>query len=247
VRDAWVTSVAGLVGVLVGAWLGPVLTSRTLARADARLAARLARAGLKDWLQAVEHSKTATNRLNGQPDFDIILAIELGGLRQSLDLRWWEDNKSALLRRAHAEDEHELVMAAKACRYVLARLEWLGDAGLEMHEKKARARIASRPRATHALGRDDGPATATGQPSAEAGDLLPAGARAQVDAIFRALDDAEAGLADLKVDVAGLDHRIGLVRDIWTELNDLGPKLESAMAACRTIEGQSGWAPAPGR
>ena len=40
-REAMLTSLAGLLGVLVGAWLGPLFTSRTVQRADARLAARL--------------------------------------------------------------------------------------------------------------------------------------------------------------------------------------------------------------
>src|SRR5688572_26624337 len=85
-REAMLTSVAGLLGVLVGAWLGPLFTSRTVQRADARLAARLARVGLRDWMKAIDISREATTRLRDQPDFDIALAIELGALRQSLDL-----------------------------------------------------------------------------------------------------------------------------------------------------------------
>ncbi len=246
-REAMLTSLAGLLGVLVGAWLGPLFTSRTVQRADARLAARLARVGLRDWMKAIEISRDATTRLRDQPDFDIALAIELGALRQSLDLRWWEDNKTALLRRAHAEDEYELVMAAKVCTYILWRLNYLGDAGWDAHSRRTKAAIASSQRLKAA--RED--AAADALPSHEARDDAHdegwAAAQQQMANLSRDADELNENLEELKVLVAGFDHKIAMAREIWSELIGISDQLDRALEACRTIERQSGSEPAPGR
>lgn len=248
--DAYVNAIFGLGGVLLGTILTPVLSSRVAARASAKLAARLAIAGLEKWLKAVEISSQAPSRLPSGDDFDIDLALEVKAFHETLDLRWWEDNRVPLMARASDVEAAVLMSAAEACWYITNQFAIIGNVGEETRVKLAKARRMRGGSATRAA--PPGPLEVPTPESKlrklsfgidEGAQVVDVGGEADDerggDGLSASVDETSARVEEFPREIlelhAILDYRLRLVRGTWDAFLNSSVKLEAAIATCRSI------------
>lgn len=99
-----------------------------------RLAARFARAGLEQWIRAVDVA-VRHPVARDDDDFDFLLAIQIGAMRGVVDMGCWEDNKTALIGRASSEQEG---CCSRPCKRAPTRCgAWTGWATRDMRRGSA--------------------------------------------------------------------------------------------------------------
>jgi hypothetical protein len=248
--DALATSIAGLLGVLVGALITPGYSTRFTERSNARLAARLAADRLEKWVRATEVADRQRTKFLGDDLASVHMAIAARAIRRDLSLRWWEENRLALMTRAKHADAAALSSLAERCGYYMFTLDQIGEGGEDVLMRVAELKVEKSQREQQLVreGRelirnsgDDEPYSVEADP----GDSDALGTemaalrhreRQHDERIEEAARQLELGQFDLQILVAQLDHRVQLAESALRVLSESGDRFRAGTEVCRRIE-----------